>query len=305
MAKLIMNKGLPASGKSTWAMKTVGNGKANIRLNRDDLRAMLYGSQFSFTRKKEDYVIACQKAMAAEALAKNLNVIIDDTNLGERNKNMWGQFAKDHNSKFEVNDMTNVEVDVCVMRDKLRAIKGEKLSQAVGRAVIERMALWHGLLPDLRKGYEKIVFFDIDGTLADGSHRYYLTHGHQKDWVHFKRLAPKDKLDHTIAKWFHACKEDYTVFIMSGRDTREGLVTEGWLEKHWIKPERLFVRQWGDSRDDRIVKEEMLHKVFDRYGKENVLFAVDDRPRVVQMWRDNGIKVYPVNQHRWEERSDG
>jgi hypothetical protein len=50
-------------------------------------------------------------------------------------------------------------------------------------------------------------------------------------------------------------------------------------------------------RPDFVAKE----KFFDRIGPENVGFVVEDRLRVVAMWRRRGIKVDPVGQAEWTE----
>ena len=44
-------------------------------------------------------------------------------------------------------------------------------------------------------------------------------------------------------------------------------------------------------------KEEILST---RIDASRVMFVVDDCPRVIEMWRRNGLNVFPVNQDRWE-----
>ena len=45
--KLIMTKGLPASGKSTWAKQYLDDNPGTKRVNKDDLRAMLDNGKWS------------------------------------------------------------------------------------------------------------------------------------------------------------------------------------------------------------------------------------------------------------------
>jgi hypothetical protein len=48
----------------------------------------------------------------------------------------------------------------------------------------------------------------------------------------------------------------------------------------------------GDMRNDSIVKEEIYEEhIKPRF---NVRFVLDDRDRVVKMWRENGLKVLQV-----------
>lgn len=46
----------------------------------------------------------------------------------------------------------------------------------------------------------------------------------------------------------------------------------------------------ADRRDDTVVKKEIL----DLLPKERIAFVIDDRPRVVRMWKENGLRVIPV-----------
>lgn len=289
-----MIKGLPSSGKSTIARQIVGNGKTCIRINRDDLRAMFYGSDSSWSGRKEDIVIASEKVAARTALENAFNVVIDDTNLSLHNLNMWTQFAKDCNAKFDVIDLTMVSVDECIARDKIR-------DKRVGRAVIENMALRYNLLPrlSLRK---KITIWDLDGTVANISHRLNRLdcNGNIIHPTALKAEAMRDSLNTPIADWLCSTQKDYVVFIVSGRGTDEAIVTEDWLSSHSVFPDRLFMRQGGDLRADTIIKKEILDRIDVIYGKESVEWVVDDRPCVCALWRENGLKVFPVNQTSWE-----
>jgi DNA transposition AAA+ family ATPase len=46
-SKLIVMKGLPASGKTTWSKAYVKSHPNTVRINRDDLRLMLYNVRFA------------------------------------------------------------------------------------------------------------------------------------------------------------------------------------------------------------------------------------------------------------------
>ena len=53
-----------------------------------------------------------------------------------------------------------------------------------------------------------------------------------------------------------------------------------------------YMRQEGDYRKDTIIKSEMLDKM--RKDGYNPILAFDDRPAIVQMWRDRDLKVADV-----------
>ena len=68
-----------------------------------------------------------------------------------------------------------------------------------------------------------------------------------------------------------------------------------WLLKHGLEVEfdsRLFMRKNGDSRADYVVKREILDDIR-KAGFEPVL-VFDDRQSVVEMWREQGIRVAQV-----------
>ncbi|NDD85793.1 polynucleotide kinase, partial [bacterium] len=84
------------------------------------------------------------------------------------------------------------------------------------------------------------------------------------------------------------------VIIVSGRDDSCRDVTRKWLEDNYIPYDELHMRKTDDDRDDRIVKKEIFDAwIKDRY---NVKFVLDDRNRVVEMWRSLGLKVLQVGE---------
>lgn len=137
---------------------------------------------------------------------------------------------------------------------------------------------------------------DIDGTVADASHRIHLIQNKPKNWPAFFDAAKDDApILHmrpiVQSLWFHG-----HVAYMSGRPERIRDVTQDWLKKHKfnisLNPATLYMRADGDFRDDSIVKRELLEKLRDD-GYRPVM-AFDDRDRVVRMWRENGIPCAQV-----------
>jgi hypothetical protein len=51
------------------------------------------------------------------------------------------------------------------------------------------------------------------------------------------------------------------------------------------------MRKDGDFRADNVVKQEILDAHID---KDRVLFVLDDRQQVVDMWRRNGLTCFQV-----------
>lgn len=129
--------------------------------------------------------------------------------------------------------------------------------------------------------------FDLDGTLADCSHR--LHHLDAKDWRSFFAACGEDKLiEHVRLIFWRLAGDGNRVEIWSGRSDECRAETEAWLERHDLYPDALLMRTAGDKRPDDMVKAEFLNGG----GWPDVIF--DDRKRVVDMWRSKGIACFQV-----------
>ena len=76
--QVIICKGIPASGKSTWATAKAKEAGWK-RVNKDELRRMLDGGKYS--KSNEMFVLELRDSIIASALRKGHNVVVDDTNL--------------------------------------------------------------------------------------------------------------------------------------------------------------------------------------------------------------------------------
>lgn len=82
------------------------------------------------------------------------------------------------------------------------------------------------------------------------------------------------------------------IIIVSGRDARARPATAAWLAAHEVPYTELIMRPTGDNRPDQVLKQEILHqRILPRYEVTGVL---DDRNKVVKMWRDNGLVCLQV-----------
>jgi predicted kinase len=130
--RLIATRGLPSSGKSTWArdqLEADTDGKL-VRCNRDDLRRMLHGRP-RHDPASEAVITVAQRTMVAELLFRGYSVIIDDTNLHPEHLRALQHLAASYDVGFVVQDFTHVPVDECIARDRKR--RGDR---RVGAAVI-------------------------------------------------------------------------------------------------------------------------------------------------------------------------
>lgn len=131
------------------------------------------------------------------------------------------------------------------------------------------------------------VIFDIDGTLADLSHRlHFLEKG---DWKGFFAEADKDSPITEVIEMNNVLASNFEIVIVSGRCSSIRKETRDWLYDNGVVCNELFMREEGDHRPDHIVKEEILHKIQRKYV---VKYVFDDRQSVVDMWRRNGITCF-------------
>ena len=133
---------------------------------------------------------------------------------------------------------------------------------------------------------EEIVIFDIDGTLADVSARQHHLMKKPKDWDSFFRGIPHDKAIHSMVR---LCNILYAsgikILLCTGRREKDRAETVKWLAQEGVNYHELILRRDGDRRSDVIVKREMLAGI----DRSKILFVVEDRSGVVEMWRSEGL----------------
>ena len=140
--------------------------------------------------------------------------------------------------------------------------------------------------------HPQCVIVDIDGTLADGSHRQHLVQGKRKDYDAFYDLCHLDAPHTHIGVTVNLLQPTYAAVLVTGRIERVREKTVDWLARHFISYTALFMRPDGDTRQDDVLKEEILDR--DILPRWTPAFALDDRNRVVAMWRRRGIPCLQV-----------
>jgi phosphoglycolate phosphatase-like HAD superfamily hydrolase len=123
----------------------------------------------------------------------------------------------------------------------------------------------------------RVVLFDVDGTLMlnTGGRSFY-------DWDRVGEDTPNE----AIVELADALLSTglFKIVVMSGRDEVCYEATAQSLERQGVFFAELIMRKQGDNRPDEIVKEELYRdRVEPRY---DVAFVVDDRDKVVRMWRE-------------------
>ena len=82
----------------------------------------------------------------------------------------------------------------------------------------------------------------------------------------------------------------YKIIILSGRSNRVEQKTIKWLKANNVKYHMILMREKNDFKPDEILKNEWL----DTLEKDKILCVFDDRDKVVNMWRNNGLTCFQV-----------
>lgn len=280
--KLLCLRGLPGSGKTTYAKELANKGW--VRVNKDDLRAMLNNGKFS--KDNESYVIALRDEIIISSLVQGKNVVVDDTNLDPKHliafESIAGEFLADLEIRF-----FDVDVKECIRRNALRE---KPVPEKVIYTMYERYIKPPQQVIEYDDNKEECIIVDIDGTLAhiaDGRNPYDASR------------AMNDSLDDAVSvitAMFY--NHGYKVIILTGRHEEHREVTEQWLEENGVEYDELYTRMEddvdgkGNRLDDMIVK----YRLYRTHVKPrfNVKFVLDDRNRVVDMWRSIGLKCLQV-----------
>jgi len=142
----------------------------------------------------------------------------------------------------------------------------------------------------------KQIICDLDGTIALCEHRVHLVRQGTPDWDAFFRACDQDEPNwpviHTLIALaeHHDRRRDAEITIFSGRSDMVKKETQVWLAEYLVPHHHLRMRPEGDFRPDDLVKKEWLLEI----GVENVLFTIDDRQSVVDMWRAMGLTCFQV-----------
>ena len=138
--------------------------------------------------------------------------------------------------------------------------------------------------------------FDIDGTLADNSHRTHHLLKSPKDWDAYHEGVERDapyKHICNLANILRHSNDNVAVIFCTGRHDGQKKETEKWLLDHVVDYiDELYMRNKGDHRPDYIVKKELLDQI--RADGFKPIMAFDDRNSVVKMWRENGVPCAQV-----------
>jgi len=154
-----------------------------------------------------------------------------------------------------------------------------------------------------------LYIFDLDGTLALIDHR----RPNLKDeglsssekWNIFERACVDDTPNQPVINTLNMLlSSGCSVWIFSGRSSAVRHLTLHWLRKFIPKlfeddeafdPDlHLIMRSVGDSQPDNLLKQGWLNSMLNE-DRHRLVSVFDDRNKVVNMWRQNGISCFQVS----------
>jgi predicted kinase len=297
MKKVIIPRGIPGSGKSTWVKEQLATHPAGtaVRINNDELSFMIYGQPwgtFFFSNNAKDTLHEIRLAMLRSFLSRDYitHIYVDNTNLATQTVRALEKVAYEFDADFIVDDrFLSIPIEVCIERDAKRDIP--VTADIIRKMNIQASKLkrWsYGPYVNVQK-YENnpelkpCIIVDIDGTLAHMGNRS------PYDW----KSVGADTVDTAVRDVVNSKYGDSLVIVMSGRDGSCFKETHGWLTANGVKFDMLLMREAGDQRPDWITK----HELFQRWvsGNYYVEFVLDDRNQVVNLWRNKlGLPTWQV-----------
>lgn len=142
----------------------------------------------------------------------------------------------------------------------------------------------------------KAIIVDMDGTLELRGDRVALAEtGDWAAWHKNNGNGPPNEAVVELCRVYAAA--GYKILIATARQECFRKVTELWLTFNGVPWAMMWMRTNDDRRKDEVVKREMLHHM--RECGFEINLAVDDRSRVVAMWREAGLTCFQVAE--WEE----
>lgn len=289
--KAILTVGISASGKSTWAKEFQNteytqHGRIWQIICRDDFRAQIQGRTSvdwrSWKKSKEKEVNEMQTKALHKAAKLGTNVIIADTNLSAKTRNNITQRLENLGYEVSIREFP-ITIEEAWERDAMRA-------SGVGHSVIaNQYKMW--LAYKGRQTYRgtpdapKAIIVDIDGTIA------HIPPG-GRGWYDYDRTHEdiEDEVILTAVAGFR--DRGYKIVLLTGRSRECEKETINWLKSKNIEYDELLMRETGDTRCDTIVKEEIFWR--DVAPKYDVKVAFDDRPRVIRLYQELGIKTFAL-----------
>ena len=137
-----------------------------------------------------------------------------------------------------------------------------------------------------------IILCDIDGTVADNSHRQHFLEG-KKDWDgFFSELTNDLPIQLIIDKVIQEQANGREIVFLTGRPERHRYSTTLWLKEHFDFEFKLLMRNDGDQRNKLKIKKEIFEKNF----KPDEIYCVFENDyELIKMWKGLTLEIIEVD----------
>ena len=294
MSKLIICRGIQGSGKSTFAKQWAEEDPTHrIRFNWDDMRNMM-GKYWVPERENTGIMKTLRVSFLEDMMLKGWDIIVDNMNLNPKDWEFYESLVKVHNERsstqYEVEYMDFfTSVEECIRRDAMRP---NPIGEAVIRATWKRYRHFIVCKEIENKFYNMrtydtnkrdCIIADMDSTLCVNlTGRPFYTDDWKEKLIYDTPLAGPISILRA-QKMTGTCD----ILIVTGRKDEGREQTEEWLKTYNVPYDRLFMRGQNDYTKGDIFKENILNNII--LPKYNVLFALEDDNKCVQMYRRNGL----------------
>jgi FMN phosphatase YigB (HAD superfamily) len=142
---------------------------------------------------------------------------------------------------------------------------------------------------------KRLIICDLDGTLYDSTQRSQLAQNGQ--WDLFHEASSQDPPNDDVLKALYALDNgENEIIAITGRNEKFRPITLKWFDKYHVPIETLLMRPDNDFRSDKELKIGLLEDWLDCIGrdKSELLFALEDRDKMVDAWREYGIPCWQV-----------
>jgi predicted kinase len=307
---IVVTRGLPGSGKSTWADGTIAILKNVVKVERDAMRQLHFKQFGRLSKEQEEQVTRTQEALVRTYIGAGVSVIVSDTHLPDRSVKRWQKIALELGVEALVQEFRDVPLEKVLENNAERGrwsekfvpenvindmhnrfIKGRDLSVPViyTPPVEEEQVIVPYEQPDGVFTNDAVIF-DIDGTLAVMGDRS----PYDPSKYHLDTLNTE-----VYNALMLAFKAGVSIIIVSGRDNAFRAETVAWLQANDVPYDALYMRPTENRKDGKKTEDSIVkYNLFNQYirdSKYKILGVYDDRHRVLRMWRKLGLTTFHVN----------
>lgn len=134
----------------------------------------------------------------------------------------------------------------------------------------------------------RYVVMDLHGTLMNINSIIQLI----PDWDEFHRASLKCPPNAPVVEFARRCQLHSEVIVVTGMPETLRLEVIGWLHTQGIHPEYLAMRPVMSVESDADLKPRLMEKILGRGWENRILFAVEDRDKMVDAWRRHGVTCF-------------